>query len=177
MKCSSTGPFWIPFATITKAHGVHGEVRAKPLRSNTYLPEATQQVRVVSQSGPPKILSLKSVRLANNAILISFDQITQREDAQKLSRAIIEVDTATLPQLADGELYLFELIDVNVVDETGVYIGVIVNFMENRNQEILVIHDINDQEKLLPLADDTIINFNRVEHSVRLRIPNGLWDL
>ena len=81
-----------------------------------------------------------------------------------------------MPALGAGELYLYELFGAAAVDTEGRQLGVIESIVDNRGQDLLVLRTPAGDERMLPLADDTLIRFEREARRAVLRLPLGLWE-
>ncbi len=169
-------PAWIDFGVIARAHGVHGEVRVAPIHGGSELPEAVERVRVTPPGGGARTLTLRSVRPTTGALLVAFDEIEDRDAAQALAGARFAIEASAVPPLEPGELYLYELVGAEAVDEAGVVLGAVEGMLDNRGQDVLVLRGPAGDERLLPFLDDTLVRFDRGERRVVLRVPAGLWD-
>lgn len=167
---------WIEFGTVARAHGVRGEVRLVPMHLDVDLPDKVERVRLVGRHGGEKVLSLVSVRPTNGALLVVFEGIGDRDAAQALSGARVSVDAADLPPAEPGEIYLYELTGATALDAAGAVLGVVEGLVDNHGQDVLVLRGPARDERLVPLADDTLVSFDRDARKVTLRVPEGLFD-
>lgn len=109
-------------------------------------------------------ISLQEWKRHNSGFVCKLSNIEQREEAQILTNQSIYVDESTLPELDDGEFYLNDLLDLNVVNLEGYNLGKIVDFMETGANIVLVVKaNSNDnygkKERLIPLVfENTIKN-------------------
>jgi 16S rRNA processing protein RimM len=167
---------WVPFGTVSRAHGVKGEVRVVPHHAEDDLPETVAHVRL-RRGNQVRELTLTGARTTNDAWLFTFEGITDRDVAQAFSGWAFEVQSAELPPLEEGELYLFELIGAEVVNEAGERLGAGKALIDNgRGQDLLSI-DTPAGEKLLPLVPETVVRFERASGRLVVRPIPGLWDI
>lgn len=146
-----------------------------PFDLQAELPAGIEQVRVRSKGGEPTPMTLRSVRPVHRALLVTMAEIPDREAARAWAGAVLEIDSASLPPLEAGELYLFELVGANAVDADGRAIGVVRELLDNRGQDILVL-DSPAGERMLPMVAGTLVEFRREERVAVVRVPPGLWD-
>jgi 16S rRNA processing protein RimM len=169
-------PEWIEFGYLARAHGVRGEVRLVPMEAEGDLPERVERVRITAKDGRERLLTLTAVRPTQGALLVCFDGIDDRDAAQALAGSRVFVEASTLPPLEAGEIYLYELVGVAAQDQTGRAVGIITGLFDNHGQDVLVLRGPDGGERLLPLADDTLVRFDREAPIVILQVPQGLWD-
>ncbi len=169
-------PAWIDFGVIARAHGVRGEVRLAPIHRDIELPEGVERVRVTPPGGASRTLTLRSVRATTGALLVTFDEIGDRDAAQALAGARFAIEASALPPLEPGELYLYELVGAEAVDEAGTVLGAIEGMVDNRGQDVLVLRGPAGDERLLPFVDDTLVRFEREARRAVLHVAAGLWD-
>ncbi len=170
---------WVRVGRIAKAHGVRGELKfvpdslADPLAA---LLGADNPVRLLfDDQRQPTTYSCCSCRNTNGALLVRFDGVSDRDDANALRGAVVEVDSQLLPALGGDSYYLFELRGVAVKDETGAAIGVVTEVFDNGGQDLLVI-EYDGGERLLPHVAETVLSFDRDAATLLVRPPDGIWD-
>ena len=90
-------------------------------------------------------------------ILVKFRNIDDRDQAQALGKAQIEVDAANLPPLEAGEYYWNQLIGLAVISEyegQRLLLGSVRELLETGSNDVLVVqgddHSIDQRERLIP---------------------------
>ncbi len=168
---------WIPLGRLTRPHGVRGELRlvVGSGSDDAELPEEVQRLRLRPRSGAPKVLEVEGLRGVNGAYLVFFAGVEDRNAAELLAGAEVDIEASALPPLEPGEVYLFELTGAAAFDEAGTALGTVRAVLEGKAQDLLEL-DTPRGERLLPLAPDTLVRFERAERRVVLRVPQGLWD-
>ena len=145
------------------------------MQAGAEFPKSIEQVRVVPKQGSPITLTLGSVRPTRGALLVTFVDVAGRDATQPLVGARLEIDAQSLPPLADGEFYLYEILGAHAIDEEGRALGIADGLLDNHGQDLLVLHDPAGVERLLPLVEGTLIHFDRVARIAHLHVPAGLW--
>jgi 16S rRNA processing protein RimM len=107
----------IALAAVAGAHGIKGEVRLKLFADSVASLAAHDEVYVGGN-----LLRLVAVR-DGKAPVAKFDGIVDRNAAEALRGALIEVERAALPPLEDGEYYYADLIGLTCFSEEGETIG------------------------------------------------------
>lgn len=95
----------ITIGQITKPQGVRGEVKVKPLTDD---PSRFYMLKTVSVGG--KTLKIDGVRCSNGDVYIRFGGIADRNAAEALRGAYIEIDRAAAVALDDGEFFIADLV-------------------------------------------------------------------
>ncbi len=163
------------FGTLTRAHGVRGEVRLLPSNVDDELPEEVTHLHVRTPKGKELSLEIESMRPAQDVWLVAFVGIHDRDEAQALAGSEVWLSEQELPGLAPGEYYLAELVGAHVVDEKNAVLGEVVNIAKAGDRALLAIRTARGEE-LLPTEGDALVRFDRAQHTLVVRIPEGLWD-
>ena len=111
----------ILLAQIGSAHGIKGEVRVKPFGEPDML---DQYGKLETKDG--KKFKIKRMRSQKNMMVVKFEGVNTREEAEALNRVELYIDRAKLPELEDeDEFYIEDLIGMDVQDENGETIGTV----------------------------------------------------
>jgi len=112
----------IALAAVSGAHGVRGELRLKLF---------CEGAESLARHGKPYIAGVQrrllDLRTSGKTVLATFEDIADRNAAEAFRGALIEVDRADLPPLADGEYYHVDLIGLAASDRDGNPVGAVVN--------------------------------------------------
>lgn len=111
----STGK--ILLAQIGAPHGVKGEVRVKPFGDPDML---DQYGRLETTDG--QLFRIKRMRAQKTMLVVKFEGVNSREDAQALNGVELFVDRAKLPPPDEDEFYISDLIGM-AVNAEGSIIG------------------------------------------------------
>jgi 16S rRNA processing protein RimM len=133
------------------AHGVRGQVR---VRSFTADPASITAYGPVEDEGGTKHFVLKPVGQAKDALVMTVDGVTDRDQAQALAGTRLYIARDKLPELADeDEYYQADLIGCQAVTATGEMLG-----------EVRAVHDFGAGEMLelfKPGAKSLMVPFTR----------------
>lgn len=111
----------ILLAQIGKAQGIKGEVRVKPFGE----PEMLDQYgRLETKDGT--LFRIKRMRAQKNMLIVKFEGVNSREEAEALNGVELYIDRAKMPEMEDkDEFYISDLIGMDAVNETGETIGIV----------------------------------------------------
>ena len=101
-------------------------------------------------------------RRHNNGIVLKFDAVDDRDDAQRFTHAEMAVLVEDLPDLAEDEFYWRELIGLSVTNESGYSMGQVTDILETGSNDVLVVKaKPNDafgkNERLIPFLTDQVV--------------------
>jgi 16S rRNA processing protein RimM len=142
-----TRPEWIEVGRVSRAHGVHGEVRVRPSSDNPdrFLPGSVLHCRPdrIGVAGPrlqeQVRLTVDSLRGGDGFPIVAFQGVPDRTAAEALRGHILEIPASELPELDEEEYYPFDLIGLVVRDQTGMGRGTVVDAVESPAHALLVI--------------------------------------
>jgi len=103
---------------IGSPHGLAGEVRVALHFSGSDALTGARSVHVVTKDGAREV-AIVSVRPHGRAVLLSLEGVTDRNAAEALRGARLEMERSALPPLADGEYYLVDLVGAKVTGPDG----------------------------------------------------------
>ena len=166
---------YVLIGKITKAHGIKGELK---LIAFSGQPESITRHKafiLVSRQGKlSSTLNVVRSRPGSRSVIVQFEGISNRNDAEKLCGFGVLVHKEDLPVLQDDEFYLYELEGLQVLTEKKEVIGNVESFFSNGMQDILVVRD-GKNEFLIPLIPGLIRERN--ENSMVIAPPPGLLDI
>lgn len=96
-------------------------------------------------------VTFTQIKESGKHIIGHIDGIDTREDAVSLQQQILYVKQNDLPKLDDG-YYWHELIGLSVINQQGRVLGTISEMMETGANDVMVIHNDNNEELLIPYA-------------------------
>ncbi len=140
----------VTLAAITGAHGVTGEVRLKLFGDGL----ASLKPHKSFNDGA---LTLKKVRDDNKGGAIArFEQVSNRNDAEKLRGTVLTVPRSSLPALAEGEYYHADLIGLAAVSDNGETLGTVVAVENFGAGDVIEIERPNNKRFMVPMRAEAV---------------------
>ncbi len=171
---NSDEPVYLLVGKLHKPHGVRGEMRMSVW---TDFPERLEpgQTVYIGADYIPQVIS--STRSHNDLLLIAFEGITDRDEVGLYRNFEVFVDAEDLPELEDGEIYLHELVGMQVIleDENEV-LGELTGIIETGANDVYVITKEDGKEVLIPAIDEVILSIGLEENEILIRPLPGLLD-
>lgn len=169
-------PRWVTLGRAIKAHGVRGELRIvldTDEAEHLLVPGLAFRARL--RDGTVRSLTVgPRLRAIHGAMLITIEELPQREEVMALAGAVLEIDATGLE--LDDDPFVFELEGATVEDEAGGILGRVNQIADNGGQELLIFRTPEGQERMLPLVDATFVRFERERRALVVRPIPGLWE-
>lgn len=167
---------YLQIGEILRPHGVHGEVR---MRVVTAYPERIPELkRVYLGRDPfdskPAPYDIEHVRWHHDVVLITFKGVNDRDAAERLRQRAVLVALEDAVPLAEGEVYLFELIGMRVVTEDGQDIGQVIDVLEAGPNDTYLIESDVYGEYGIPDVPQFIIRIDKAQRQLVVRLMDGL---
>ncbi len=135
---------------VRAPRGLRGELSVEPL---TDFAERFQPGAAVWAAGVS--YTVAGVRPHHNALLVQFEGIESREQAEPLRGLLLEVPDVTLTPLEQDRYYRFQIVGMDVVDTEGAPLGRIEEVLETGANDVYIVHDA-ESELLIPAIDSVI---------------------
>src|SRR5690606_37640925 len=103
----------VELGVITRPHGVRGEVRVHPHNPDSELLSSVG-VLLLLDSDPPRPRKVLSTRRGPKASLMRLEGVSTVEQAERCRGVPIGLRRADFPEPEDDEIYLIDLIDLEV---------------------------------------------------------------
>jgi 16S rRNA processing protein RimM len=140
-----------------KPHGLRGELAMKVY---TDFPERLEPgtLLYIGDAYEPK--AIQSVRWNKDTLLVRFEGITDRDQAEGLRSQWVLVRSDDRPLLPPGEYYHHQLIGLDVVDQSGSGIGKVGEILSTGANDVLVIAGKDGEELLIPATEEVLIEID-----------------
>jgi 16S rRNA processing protein RimM len=158
---------FIVIGQITKPHGIRGEVRVKP---HTDEPQRfTWLEKIYVGETNPQPMAVEKARVHQQMVLLKLTAVTDRNGADALRGAWLQVPVEEAIPLAEGEYYLFQLEGLTVFTIEGESLGTLTSVLETGANRVFVVHG-DKGELLLPDIEDVVedIDFENGRLTVKL---------
>ena len=162
-------------ARIARVHGLRGEVALDGVSLTVEEMRQVKHFRWRSARGEERDLTLAAARPAHDRMLVQFEGVDDRDQAQKLSRGELFADADTLPAPSPGEVYSFQLLGCTVRTEDGRVLGTLEEIVKTGANPIYVVR--GDRERLLPAPPEFVRAVDLEGRTITLALPPGFEEL
>ena len=129
----------------------------------------------VDNSFIPYFIS-KISKYKNNSVREKFEDVKNESEAMELINYEIFLPVAALPKLEGKKFYYHEVIGFKVIDINYGKIGEITYINDQTPQHLFVVKS-SGKEILIPINDDFILDLDRINKIINLKIPEGLLKI
>lgn len=163
-----------------RAHGVSGEVKVFPETDDPERFLAFERVFVGASADRTREYSVESVRFqmlkGRTIVLLKVEGISTPEEAETLTRLGIFADVNDLPPLEDGEVFIHDMIGMEVVEkEGGQPIGTLRDVLEGAQYLFVVARD-DRPDVLIPDVPEIVVDVDAVSRRITVDPPEGLIE-
>jgi 16S rRNA processing protein RimM len=143
---------------VTGAYGLRGGIRVSPYSADA---DALLSVKTWWLDKPAlHPVKVRSAKYHSGDVTAILDDVTDRNVAEALKGAAVQVSRAEFPALPEDEYYWSDLIGLDVVNLQGEALGKVADMMSNGPQSILRILPVPDpvapdaklEERLVPFV-------------------------
>ena len=162
-------------ARIGKPHGIRGEVTVQVLTDapeDRFVP-GTEFVVEPASAGP---LTVHSARWNKDILLLAFEEIETRNEAETLRGAKLFIETEELDEDDDEGWYEHELVGLEARVGSQV-VGKISGLNTMPVQDLLIVETPDGKEILIPFVEQIVPEVNVEEGYVLVTPPAGLFEI
>lgn len=138
----------VALAAVAGAHGVKGELRLKLFTDDVQKLKTFDTIYV---GGTER--KLVEARQSGKNAVARFGGISNRDGAEALRGALVEVERADLPALEEDEYYHADLLGLPCVDGEGAELGHVVAVENFGAGDLLEIELVGGNRSLIPFRD------------------------
>ncbi len=165
---------------IFRAHGVRGEVKVIPETDDPERFRDLECVRVGRSLEKTESCAVETVRFQQSrhgvTVILKLQGVASREEADALRQALVYAREEDLPPLAEDELFIHDLIGLQVVTEDGAVVGAVKDILEMPGHDTLLIERDGQPDAMIPLVPEFIVEMRVQEARVVVRLIEGLLE-
>jgi 16S rRNA processing protein RimM len=155
----------LKIGTILRAHGVKGWLRVRGS------PAIVSLRRVFIDGRAHRVLQSQTER---DDFLLQLEGVGDRDEADLFRGADVEAEQEDLPALADGEVYVADLIGCRVFDAAGRELGEVTGSFPGGGHEVLEVK--GEREFMLPLVPAIVTELDVKNRRIVCDPPEGLIE-
>ena len=164
---------------IVKPHGLKGQLVTQLDVDDAATYDKLKTVYLALPAAPTKLTAYGVERVNPQGglrVLLKLRGIERIEEAEPLRGAKLWLPLSELPALDENQFYFHDVIGFQVIDETEGALGVVENFYELPQQDVLAMR-YQDQEVLIPVVDELVSHADMAARQLFVNLPEGLLDI
>ncbi len=162
---AEASPEWVALAEIARPHGVRGELRLRLYNPDSDVLLHQKSVQLTLPSGVVRTEIVKAARRANDAILMTFASVTDRDVAEPLRGATVSIPRDAFEHLGADEFYAVDVIGSPVFErlESGdlLEIGVVKDYISYPTVDVFVVQDANGEVLDVPSTEAFVLDVQK----------------
>jgi 16S rRNA processing protein RimM len=167
---------YLRVGVISSTHGVKGEVKVYPTTDDPMRFKELKQV--ILDTGKDLLpLEIEGVKFFKQLVILKFKGIDNINDIEKYRNRDLLVTRENAVKLEEGEYFIADLIDCEVITDTGDRLGVLTEVLTSAANDVYVVKMDNGKEVLLPVIDECILDIDVDNKKVTVHVMNGLLDI
>jgi 16S rRNA processing protein RimM len=160
---------------LRRARGIRGELLAESLGSepDRFHPGLAVSLLPSLDSDQIRRAELESCRPQQDLLVLKFRGVETRTEAEALRGWWVCIPEAERPPLAEGEIYLSDLVGCEVVAMDGRRIGAITGWQDTGGPVVLEA----GEDLLIPYVPQICREVDIAGRRIRVELPDGLEEL
>ena len=162
---------------IVGLHGIKGSLKVVSYAETPDIFETDLSFLIVDTRGQPRTHTIGWVKPHKRTLLMSFNDVKDRDSAETLLQAEIYMKKADLPILEEDTYYWFELEGLSVVDTDGKHLGRIESIFSTGSNDVYVVKkEIRGatSEILIPALASVVLSVDLDRGEMTVELPEGL---
>jgi len=165
---------------VRKAHGIRGELLVEPI---TDAPDAVfvsgRRLFAGTATGDPssdgQLLHVTAVRQHMESVRLTIREIPDRSAAELWRGRFLLAPREELPPPAEDEVYLHDLLGMQVVHEDGRALGTVADTYDLPQGLMLDVRPVNGGPTyFIPWRDEVLVNVDETTRVITVHPPEGL---
>ncbi len=163
-----------------RAHGIKGEILVKSLTEDNerFFQGLVCYAMDSAGEGPVEGLTLSGCRPTPQGLLLTFDGISTREAARRLTGKTLAVKREDALALTDEfEFYYGDLLGAELVDRQRGLLGSVTDILNAGSGIILLVSQAGEPDILIPFLRSIITAIDPECTTIQVDLPQGLFEL
>ena len=163
---------------IIKTHGIKGEVKVYPTTDSPFRFDELERVKLKLSGKTVRELHIEGVKHFKDIVILKFKGIDNINDVEQYKGAELYIPREEGAELAEGEYYIADIIDIEVVTDKGEKLGVVRDVLETGANDVYIVKRYdNGKDLLLPVIPDCILDTDIENNIMTVHVMDGLMDL
>lgn len=163
-------PILLKVGTITRPHGVKGDVFVKPFNTHFDWPSSLKELFIESQN-----FNIESYTPHKNGCIFKLKDVITRDQSESLKGLAVFLNQEDF--LKENQTYLFEYLNFTCKVKGQGTVGIIKAFKSTPYQDYLVISGQSDQTHLIPFVKAYLQDIDSKQKTLTLNLPKNFFEI
>lgn len=163
-------PRYLAIGHVVRPFGLHGELKVDVL---TDYPEQLVRLRTVYLGPHAEPWGVEAVRLHKDAALLKLVGCDDRNAAEALRGALVQIARDDAVPLEEDEFYEYQIVGMTVVEQDGTLLGRVTEIISTGANDVYVVVG-PDGELLLPAIKSVILKIDLDADQMVVRLMDGM---
>ncbi len=167
---------YLEVGKIINTHGINGEVKVIPLTDD---PQRFYKLRwaFIDDSKSMKKYDIENVRISRNTVIIKFEEVNNKNDAEALKGLFIKIDRKYAVKLPKDTFFISDIIGCTVYDKTNdKELGILEDIIVTGSNDVYVVKSENRKDILVPALKSVVKKVTLKDKKIWVLLPEGLVD-
>lgn len=163
---------YLSIGQIINVHGFRGEVKVYPLTNDMNRFKKLKEVYVEENNQLVKY-EVENVKLLSNTAVVKLKGVDSEEAANRLRNSYMKVDRKSAVSLPEDSYFICDLIDMDVYDEDGLFLGNIKDVFQTGSNDVYVVRTTG-KDILVPALKEVVKEVDLKNNKMVVKLPEGL---
>jgi 16S rRNA processing protein RimM len=165
-------PVYLAVGSLRRPHGLRGDIIMEVL---TDFPERLRPNTKVFVGEKHEPLTIAHLRGYNKGLLLGFKGYDTPEAIGRFRNMNVYVLTADRPGLPEGQYYHYQILGLNVLDDSGKMLGTLTEILTTGANDVYVVSQ-DGKELLVPAIEDVILDVDLDAKTIKVHLLPGLME-
>ena len=163
---------------VSDAHGIRGEIYVVIFSGDVSWLDKLTEISFVTMAQSKSSLKIKKIKAFKKGFIASLDGVIDRNQAEELKKQEVWIDEKLLVSNDGEQPFLHELIQFEVIDVNLGFIGKVIQFSSNGQQDLLVLDQaVNNQNIEIPFIKQFVRQVDYLAKKIMTDLPEGLVQI
>jgi 16S rRNA processing protein RimM len=163
---------------IIGAHGVRGELKVYPLTDHVRRFDSLSECMLLSRDEKMlRMVKVKNVRFLADTVLLTIDDVSDRDEAQKMNGLYLAVLREAAAPLPAGRYYITDMIGCTVKDAEHGVLGTLADVLQTGANDVLIVNRSGKSDLLIPYLNAVVTEVDVVAKQIFVVLPDGLYEI
>jgi len=164
---------FIIIGKVVSTQGNKGEVKVLPLTDSTDRFKNLITI-FLKNNNSRTALNIEKIRIKEDMVILKLKDIENIEDAKMIVGSFLEVERENAIKLPKSTYFVFEIIGLEVYDETNIFLGKVENVISTGSNDVYIVKSKNKEELYIPAIREIVKNIDLEKKRISIKIVDGL---